>query len=276
MELTSRDLMVTSLQHLHDAFKADCCQQYKEAVLMYMEGAPLLLRLAREEGLSHPVRQLLKCRCQLYLDRIQIIKAKLDAGEVIPPNAAVDRTQPNTDGFDSDTREIIHSWIELPSKPVVGEVKGVRLVKDFLWTNIVLPHLFPGLPGSVTRVKHGILLYGLPGTGKTMLLCAMATAISCPVVRVAASDLITRWYGIDYAVQRVRNLFKWAQQNQPCLLFLDDIDVLCDPDLDTENSVTRRVREELTAQLKDVCTKNQVRILHSKETLATFSTFSPC
>lgn len=261
MELTSRDLMTRSLQHLHDAFQADCGQQFKVAVLMYMEGAPLLLQLAREEGLSHSLKQLLKCRCQQYLDRIQVIKAKLDAGEDVPANTAIDRTRPNMDGFDSDTREVIQRWTELPLQPKVGEVKGVRLVKDFLWTNIVIPLIFPGLLASVTRIKHGVLLYGLPGTGKTMLLCAVATAIACPVVRVTASDLITRSCGPDWPVQMVRNLFMWARQNQPCVICLDDLDVLCHPHLDTESSVTKEVREELTAQLKGVCRDCQVRII---------------
>lgn len=248
-----------ALQHLHTAFHADCRQKYKLAVVEYMEGAPQLVQVAREEGLCTQSKQFLKAKCQQYLDRIQAIKTGLDSGEdTIPPNTTVDRTQPNIDGLDEDSREAIHSWTELPFQHSLSEVKGAEQVKEFLWTNIILPLLCPGLPGSVTRVKRGILLYGLPGTGKTMLLCAMAAAVACPVVRVTACDLITTCYGAECMVQRLKDLFAWAKQNQPCVLCLDDLDVLYSPDHDAEDSVTRMVREELILQLKPVSADYQV------------------
>ena len=248
MELISNTLIKTPLHHLRAAVTADCQQQYKTAVMEYMDGAPSLLQLAKEEELSLQTKQLLKIKCQQYLDRIQLIKSHLDAGDEVPPNTAADRAHPCTDNLKGDFKDFIRSLTYVPFEFDIEEVKGATQSKEFLKKNVILPLMFPGLPDGVTRVKKGILLYGLPGTGKTMLLSTIAAAVSCPFFRVASYELCGRWLGTEHAIQRVKDLFSFVCQNTPCILCLDDLEGLYSSCQKTD-SLAANVREELNTQL---------------------------
>ncbi|XP_076470418.1 vacuolar protein sorting-associated protein 4B-like [Babylonia areolata] len=260
MELASSSLMKTSLQHLQAGLTADCQGRYRDAAVAYMDGAPLLLQVAREEGVSTPVKQLLKSLSQSYLNRIQLIKTQLEAKEDVPPNKAVDRAHPNMIGeLQEDSKEFLRTLSYQPFECNLEEVKGMTQAKEFLWKNVVLPLLFPGFPDSVTRVKKGILLYGLPGTGKTMLMCAVARIVSCPVFRVTATDLVSRWSGREQCLKRVKELFRHALLNQPCLVFVDDLEMICGPE--KEGGIVGEVREEFFTQLREIAAGNQVTVI---------------
>lgn len=72
------------------------------------------------------------------------------------------------------------------------------------------------------RIPKGVLLAGLPGTGKTLLARAVAGQASVPLCYVNASEFIEAIVGIGAA--RVRDLFKQAKQLAPCIIFIDEID----------------------------------------------------
>lgn len=72
------------------------------------------------------------------------------------------------------------------------------------------------------RLRHGILLHGPPGTGKTMLAKATATESNSNFLYVTASEFIELYVGIG--AKRVRDLFKKARELSPCIIFIDEID----------------------------------------------------
>lgn len=74
------------------------------------------------------------------------------------------------------------------------------------------------------RLKKGVLLYGPPGTGKTMLAKALATEANVSFIYRCASEFIERYVGVGSA--RVRELFYTAEQMQPCIVFIDELDTL--------------------------------------------------
>ena len=72
------------------------------------------------------------------------------------------------------------------------------------------------------QIPKGILLVGPPGTGKTLLAKAIASECQANFISIAASEFVEVFVGLG--AQKVRNLFKEARENQPCILFIDEID----------------------------------------------------
>ncbi|WP_238055099.1 AAA family ATPase [Candidatus Phytoplasma ziziphi] len=74
------------------------------------------------------------------------------------------------------------------------------------------------------KIPKGILLEGPPGTGKTLLAKALAGEVGVPFYAVSGSEFVEMFVGVG--ASRVRKLFKEAKNNAPCVLFIDEIDVL--------------------------------------------------
>ena len=74
------------------------------------------------------------------------------------------------------------------------------------------------------KIPKGVLLVGPPGTGKTLLAKAIANEASVPFYNVAGSEFVEMFIGIGAA--RIRDLFKKASENTPCIVFIDEIDAV--------------------------------------------------
>lgn len=74
------------------------------------------------------------------------------------------------------------------------------------------------------RIPKGVLLFGSPGTGKTLLARAIAGEANVPFYYISGSDFVELFVGVG--ASRVRDMFKEAKQNAPCLIFIDEIDAV--------------------------------------------------
>lgn len=74
------------------------------------------------------------------------------------------------------------------------------------------------------RLPKGVLLIGNPGTGKTLLAKAVAGEAKVPFFNISGSDFVEMYVGVG--ASRVRNLFRQAKQNAPCVVFIDEIDAV--------------------------------------------------
>jgi cell division protease FtsH len=104
------------------------------------------------------------------------------------------------------------------------EVAGLENAKyelqeivDFLKS----PEKFQRLGG---RIPKGVLLNGPPGTGKTLLARAVAGEAGVPFYSISGSEFIQMFVGVG--ASRVRDMFKTAKENSPCILFIDEIDAV--------------------------------------------------
>ena len=104
------------------------------------------------------------------------------------------------------------------------DVAGVDEAKDEVQEIIEFlknPAKFERLGGHVPR---GVLLIGAPGTGKTLLAKAIAGEADRPFFSISGSDFVEMFVGVG--ASRVRDLFRQAKENAPCIIFLDEIDAV--------------------------------------------------
>ncbi len=116
--------------------------------------------------------------------------------------------------------------VYLEEKPNVklDDVAGMDEVKEEvkeLIDYLKEPQRFQKLGG---RAPKGILLYGDPGVGKTLLAKAIAGEANVPFISISGSDFVEMFVGVGAA--RVRDLFETAKKHAPCLVFIDEIDAV--------------------------------------------------
>ncbi len=115
-------------------------------------------------------------------------------------------------------------YAETETRITFGDVAGIDEAKDELREIIEFlrdPARFKRLGG---RIPRGVLLLGAPGTGKTLLAKAVAGESGVPFFSMSGSDFVEMFAGVGAA--RVRDLFKQAGTNAPCIVFIDEIDAL--------------------------------------------------
>ncbi|MBW4540056.1 MAG: AAA family ATPase [Myxacorys chilensis ATA2-1-KO14] len=105
------------------------------------------------------------------------------------------------------------------------QIGGLEEIKRTLQEAVEGALLYPELYKQTgAKAPRGILLWGLPGTGKTLLAKAVASQARANFIAVNGSELMSRWVGA--AEQEVRELFAKARQASPCVVFIDEIDTL--------------------------------------------------
>jgi cell division protease FtsH len=105
-----------------------------------------------------------------------------------------------------------------------SDVEGIDAAKDELEEIVDFLKQPERYFGSGARIPRGALLAGKPGTGKTLLARAIAGESNVPFIQCSAANFIEMFVGVG--AKRVRDLFEVARENQPCIVFIDEIDAV--------------------------------------------------
>jgi transitional endoplasmic reticulum ATPase len=176
----------------------------------------------------------------------------LDAGEISPD--VLHRLSVTKDDFTDALRRVQPSalreiMIEAPDV-TWDDVGGLEDAKVRLREGIELPFRHPDAFDRLgIRPAKGFLLFGPPGTGKTMLAKAVAREAEANFLATRSSDLLSKWYG--ESERQVSRLFARARQVAPAIIFIDEIDSLA-PERGGgigEPAVTERVVNTILAEM---------------------------
>jgi proteasome regulatory subunit len=108
----------------------------------------------------------------------------------------------------------------------------------------------------------GVLLYGPPGTGKTMLAKAVANQTDATFIKMAGSELVHKFIG--EGAKLVRDLFEVARENEPAVLFIDEIDAIASKRTDSKTSgdaEVQRTMMQLLSEMDGFNERGEIRII---------------
>ena len=226
MNMAPQELEKSASKYATDAIKHDSEGIRGMAITNYQKATESLLKLTR----LYPDSKLNKIyteRMKSYQNRIMALQntTLADTEPVVDPNASPEEQRSNLANREKNNLDDM----VMREKPDVGwnDVVGVDDAKNALSESIVYPtkrsDLFPlGWP-------RGILLYGPPGCGKTILAAATANELDGYFINVDGSSMMSKWLG--EAEKNVSKLFKMARgyaerENKPVILFIDELDSL--------------------------------------------------
>ena len=138
-------------------------------------------------------------------------------------NYAVKRT---TEGnmIDNPIKDSLKDIQSLQTKTHFSDVAGIDEVIDELAEIVAYLKDASRFVKLGAKIPRGVLLHGLPGTGKTLVAKAVAGEAGVPFYSISGSGFIEMYAGVG--ASRVRKLFAAAKKNSPCIIFIDEIDAL--------------------------------------------------
>ena len=172
----------------------------------------------------------------------------------------VDQIKINQDNFLSALSNIQPSaireiFVETP-KVKWEEIGGLKETKEILEKVIIEPLKV----SSDSVLPKGIMLYGPPGSGKTMIAKALANNSGMNFISIKGPELLSKYLG--ESEQLIKNFFNKARQVSPSILFFDEIDSICSSNLEkSSDSVTSRILSQILLELDGFSELNNVVIL---------------
>jgi len=216
----------------HGFVGADLSSLAKEAAMIVLRRILPDLRLQEEQPIPKEILEKLRITQKDFKESLKVVR----------PSAL---------------REV---FVEIPNVKWT-DIGGLETIKQELIEAVEWPLKHPeSFKRLGVKPPKGILLYGAPGTGKTMLAKAVATESQANFILVKGPELLSKWVG--ESEKAVREVFKKAKQVSPCIVFFDEIDSLAPRrGSNSDSHVSERVVNQLLTEIDGLVEMHDVVII---------------
>jgi transitional endoplasmic reticulum ATPase len=216
--------------------------QWDSARIYLLEAARAMVELSKDakgDELREGRRQMASRLLELARDCEQ---ARSENRRTSPPaSRKASGASPREKSSEADGEASAAQWV-VKEKPSIrfADVAGLEDVKEDIRLKMIYPFQHPELAERFAiKAGGGILLFGPPGTGKTMLAKATAGEIDATFFRISPADVLSKWVG--EAEQNIKKLFDAAAAEPRSIIFIDEIEALVPARRDEGSSVMQRV-----------------------------------
>ena len=228
---------------------AQCCvnSEPRQAVYHFSRAADIHERLAAELDSDH-VALAHRSRAESMRSNAHRVVQRLD---LVPESGGSEQSEPGEDVELGESSGSEH--FSTPADMDLSDVGGMGELKRRLQQDVQKPLEYPEYyERQGVGIENGILLYGPPGVGKSHLAKCFAGELGYNYAEIHASDVASKWVG--EAPKNLKRLSDEARNNQPCVIFLDEIDALATGrDSGPQKTNTeRQIVTELLQQMQSV------------------------
>ncbi|CAI5492349.1 unnamed protein product [Closterium sp. Naga37s-1] len=194
----------------------------------------------------------------------EALAAKVASPKVATPKKPAPAPAPAAASDDNDFEKRIRPEILAPGSIGVTfeSIGALESVKESLRELVLVPLKHPEIfnKGGLLQACKGILLFGPPGTGKTMLAKAVATECGASFINVSMSTITSKWFGEDE--KNVRALFTLAEKVAPTVIFIDEVDSMLGQRKGAgEHEAMRKIKNEFMTHWDGLASKAGSRVL---------------
>ncbi|HIH73560.1 MAG TPA: CDC48 family AAA ATPase [Thermococcaceae archaeon] len=145
---------------------------------------------------------------------------------------------------------------EVTYEDIGGLKEAIQKIREMVELPLKHPELFERLG---IEPPKGVLLYGPPGTGKTLLAKAVANEANAHFIAINGPEIMSKYYG--ESEERLREIFKEAEENAPSIIFIDEIDAIAPKREEVTGEVEKRVVSQLLTLMDGLKSRGKVIVI---------------
>ncbi len=173
-----------------------------------------------------------------------------------PPAEAVIVTEGTEVLVGEQVKEPIRAIPKISYEDIGGLRPVIQKVREMIELPLRHPELFERLG---VEAPKGVLLHGPPGTGKTLLARAVASETNANFLSIGGPEIMSKYYG--ESEERLRDVFKEAQENAPSIIFIDEIDSIAPKREEVTGEVEKRVTSQLLSLMDGLQSRGKVVVI---------------